>query len=118
MNNGGTMNRKQKRLRLKRLNAQQKQSMLRKRTKVINFLELLNTIFKQGKTMSENVENKEQVVYVLHYIDDSIGLDFECVTTDVDAYIKEYNEERGLSVDRTWFHIQETVVQNYDKEKS
>ena len=68
--------------------------------------------------MSENVENKEQVVYVLHYIDDSIGLDFECVTTDVDAYIKEYNEERGLSVDRTWFHIKETVVQNYDKEKN
>ena len=70
--------------------------------------------------MSENVENKEQVVYVLHYIDDSIGLDFECVTTDVDAYIKEYNEERGegeLSVDRTWFHIRETVIQNYGKEK-
>jgi len=71
--------------------------------------------------MSENVENKEQVVYVLHYIDDSIGLDFECVTTDVDAYIKEYNEERDdgeLGVDRTWFHIRETVVQNYDKEKT
>ncbi len=40
------MNRKQKRLRLKRLNAQQKQFMLSKRTKIINFLELLNTIFK------------------------------------------------------------------------
>ena len=71
--------------------------------------------------MSENVENKEQVVYVLHYIDDSIGLDFECVTTDVEAYIKEYNEERDdgeLGVDRTCLHIQETVVHNYDKEKN
>ena len=71
--------------------------------------------------MSENkVENKELVVFVMHYVDDSIGLDFECVTTDVDAYIKEYNEERGegeLRVDRTWFHIRETVIQNYDKEK-
>jgi hypothetical protein len=40
------MNRKQKRLRLKRLNAQQKQSRLRKRTKVIGFLDSLNKIFK------------------------------------------------------------------------
>ncbi len=50
MYRGKTMNREQKRLRLKRLNAQQKLSMLRKRTKVINFLELLNTIFNKEES--------------------------------------------------------------------
>ena len=38
----------------------------------------------------------EKPLYVMHYIDDNIGLDFECVTTDVDAYLDEYNEERGF----------------------
>jgi len=54
------MNRKQKRLRLKRLNAQQKQSRLRKRTKVVSFLDNLNKIFKYGDledTCIEEVSN-------------------------------------------------------------
>tara|TARA_R100000458_G_C8056348_1_gene101270 strand:- start:80 stop:496 length:417 start_codon:yes stop_codon:yes gene_type:complete len=53
-------------------------------------------------------------LYVMHYDDDDIGLDFECVTTDVDAYLDEYNEQRGFEPDhinRNFFEIETTYVQ-------
>ena len=75
----------------------------------------------------------EKPVYVMQYIDDDIGLDFECVTTDVDAYLDEYNEERGFQprdfdedkddeddyggefVGRDYFDIQEVYVSTYEE---
>jgi hypothetical protein len=77
----------------------------------------------------------EKPVYVMQYIDDDIGLDFECVTTDVDAYLYEYNEERGFQprdfdedkddtddydgefVGRDYFDIQEVYVRSYEENK-
>ena len=77
----------------------------------------------------------EKPVYVMQYIDDDIGLDFECVTTDVDAYLDEYNEERGFQprdfdedkddtddydgefVGRDYFDIQEVYVRSYEENK-
>ena len=47
------MNRKQKRIRLKNLNKQQKQSKLRKRIRVVSFLDSLNKIFSYNERGGE-----------------------------------------------------------------
>jgi len=60
----------------------------------------------------------DEPLYVMHYIDDDIGLDFECLTTDVDAYLDEYNEERGFEpnhIDRNFFKIESIYVHRRKK---